>query len=41
MGTFESNIELSKFFKIVFPYRFGTVSWYAWIADLRFNLSKM
>ncbi len=40
MSTFESNIELSKFFKIDFFDRFGTASRYASIADLRFNLSK-
>ncbi len=41
MSTFESNIELSKFFKIgFFCYRFDTISRYASIADLRFNLSK-
>ncbi len=40
MSTFESNIELSKFFKIDFFNSFGTVTRYAQPADLRFNLSK-
>ncbi len=40
MSTFESNIELSKFFKIGFFNHFGTVSRHASIADLHFNLSK-
>ncbi len=41
MSTFESNIELSKFFKINFLYRFGKVSRNVSISNcLRFNLSK-
>ncbi len=40
MSTFESNVELSKIFKIDFFNCFGTVSRFASIADLCFNLSK-
>ncbi len=40
MSTFESNIEVSKFFKINFLYRFSTVRRYKSIANLRFNLPK-